>query len=69
MAPTPNLLSRCLGDRRDLDNDALYRTCEHTDLLIQLFTHTNLWGTYGIVSQLVVCSRQLDQHEWILINL
>ncbi|KAI5997456.1 hypothetical protein EDD15DRAFT_2386971 [Pisolithus albus] len=44
---------KCLAMRQDLDSDALYRSCEHAEALIEEFDLKNLQDEYGIVGNLI----------------
>jgi len=41
--------------KHELDKDALYRSREHAEALIEEFDFQDLWDEYGIVGDLVVC--------------
>jgi hypothetical protein len=51
-----NVLPRCTGKPDDLDGGGINRSHEHTALLLETFTLKDLWESYGIVGDLVVCS-------------
>ncbi|KAI6001403.1 hypothetical protein EDD15DRAFT_2361776 [Pisolithus albus] len=44
---------KCLAMRQDLDSDALYRSREHAEALIEEFDLKNLQDEYGIVGNLI----------------
>ncbi|KAI6020741.1 hypothetical protein BKA83DRAFT_4464457 [Pisolithus microcarpus] len=45
---------KCLAMKQELEGDALYRSCEHVEVLIEEFDLKNLWDEYGIVGNLIV---------------
>jgi hypothetical protein len=47
---------RCQGDKKDLDGDLskLPRTRELTEMLVNEWSVSDLWGKFGIVSDIVV---------------
>lgn len=50
------LFYRCVANRVNLDEDALPRTREYTETLIEEALPGDLWEDFGIVAQLVVHS-------------
>lgn len=46
----------CANPKDDLDRDgALLRTREHTEFLVREFELGDLWHSYGVVGDIVVC--------------
>lgn len=48
-----NWCPKCLGHRDNLDEDALRRSREHCDTIIEEFELRQLWDSYGIVGDIV----------------
>jgi hypothetical protein len=43
-----------MSHRKDLDSESLYRTRDHTELLIEEVLSSDLWDEFGIIADLVV---------------
>ncbi|KAF8424793.1 hypothetical protein L210DRAFT_3615092 [Boletus edulis BED1] len=48
-----NWCAKCMARNKHLDDDALYRCREHTDILVEDINTGVLWNEYGIVADLV----------------
>ena len=51
-----NWCVKCLSHRENLDEDSLWRQCEHTELIIRELDPQTLWEEYGIDGDIVVCT-------------
>jgi len=51
-----NWCLKCLANRENLDEDALRRHHEHTELIIKELDSRTLWEVYGIDRDIVVCT-------------
>ncbi|KAI5999626.1 hypothetical protein EDD15DRAFT_2386382 [Pisolithus albus] len=63
-----NWCPKCLAHRDNLDEDALRRTREHSDIVIEEFELRKLWDTYGIVRDIVPFTNDFlraDIHEML----
>ncbi|KIK12997.1 hypothetical protein PISMIDRAFT_119792, partial [Pisolithus microcarpus 441] len=54
-----NWCPKCLGHCDNLDEDALRRSREHCDTIIEEFELCQLWDSYGIVGDIIVSTRAL----------
>ena len=51
-----NWCPKCLANRKNLDEDALRRHREHTELIVKELDLRTLWEVYGIDGDIVVCT-------------
>ena len=51
-----NWCLKCLAHRENLDEDALQRQREHTELIIEEMVFQTLWVEYGLDRDIVVCT-------------
>jgi len=51
-----NWCPKCLAHRENLDEDALRRHREHTELIIEEMDFQTLWVEYGLDRDIVVCT-------------
>jgi len=54
-----NWCAKCIAHRENLDEEALHRCREHSDVLIEEFEFRKLWEEYGIAGDLVVSTYSL----------
>jgi hypothetical protein len=49
-----SLCLSCISNANNLDEQSIYRSHEHTNLLLEAHTLQELWDDYGILGDIVV---------------